>query len=77
MALGIDPETGLPLALRRHRYGRYGQRGEDEDAHARRGTVPMSMEMDDIVPEVARAPLALLCTVGGHPDTGRTILAGT
>ena len=49
MALGIDPETGLPLTLRRGRYGRYVQRGEDGDAHARRGTVPMSMDADDII----------------------------
>ena len=49
MALGIDPETGLPFTLRRGRYGRYVQRGEHGDAHARRGTVPMSMDADDVI----------------------------
>ena len=76
VALGTDPETGLALTLRRGRYGRYVQRGEDGDAHARRGTVPKSMDTQEITPEVARALLALPRTVGVHPDTGKTILAG-
>ncbi len=77
VALGTDPETGLALTLHTGRYGRYVQRGEDaEGARAARGTVPMGMETDEITPEVARALLALPRTVGVHPETGRTILAG-
>ena len=34
------------------------------------------MEADEIAPEVARALLALPRTVGVHPQTGKTILAG-
>ena len=76
VALGTDPETGLALTLRRGRYGRYVQRGADGDADGARGTVPGGMDTEEITPEVARALLALPRTVGVHPDTGRTILAG-
>ena len=77
VALGTDPGTGLALTLRSGRYGRYVQRGEaGKDAEAARGTVPMGMETHEITPEVARALLALPRTVGVHPETGRTILAG-
>ena len=77
VALGTDPGTGLALTLRSGRYGRYVQRGEaGKDPEAARGTVPMGMEAHEITPEVARALLALPRTVGVHPETGRTILAG-
>ncbi len=77
VALGTDPDTGLAFTLRRGRYSRYVQLGEtDEDGRAPRGTVPGSMEPDEITPDVARALLAMPRTVGVHPDTGRTILAG-
>ena len=75
--LGSDPDTGLALTLRRGRYSRYVQLGDnDEDGRAPRGTVPMGMEPDQITPELARALLAMPRRVGVHPDTGRTILAG-
>ena len=34
------------------------------------------MEADEITPEVARALLDLPRTVGVHPETGKTIIAG-
>ena len=75
--LGTDPDTGLALTLRRGRYGRYVQLGDnDGDGRAPRGTVPAGMEAHRITPEVARALLAMPRTVGTHPDTGKTILAG-
>ena len=75
--LSADPETGLALTLRRGRYGRYIQRGEDEGkTKALRRTVPASMEADEITPELARALLALPRIVGVHPQTGKTIRAG-
>ena len=65
------------LTLRRGRYGRYVQLGEDDETRrAARGTVPMGMESDDITPELARALLSMPRRVGVHPDTGKTILAG-
>ena len=75
--LGTDPATGLALTLRSGRYRRFVQRGDDDgDARAARATVPMGMEPHEITPEVARALFALPRTVGVHPDTGKTILAG-
>ncbi len=77
VVLGTDGETGLPLTLRRGRFGRYIQLGEDDgDVRAPRRTVPASMEADEIIPELVRALLALPRTVGVHPQTGKTILAG-
>ena len=77
VVLGADPETGLALTLRRGRYGRYIQRGDDEGkTKALRRTVPASMEADEITPELARALLALPRIVGVHPETGKTIRAG-
>lgn len=76
--LGTDPETGLALTLRRGRYSRYVQLGEnDGDGRAPRGTVPASVEPHEITQHVARALLAMPRTVGVHPDTGKTILVGT
>ena len=75
--LGTDPDTGLALTLRRGRYSRYVQLGEnDKDGRAPRGTVPASMEPREITQDVARALLAMPRTVGVHPDTGKTTLAG-
>ena len=77
VVLGADSVTGLEITLRRGRYGRYIQRGEDEgDVRALRRTIPAAMEADEITPEVARALLALPRAVGVHPRTGKTILAG-
>ena len=77
LVLGTDRETGLAITLRKGRYGRYIQRGEDEDGtRALRRTIPASMEADEITPELARALLALPRTVGTHPETGKTIIAG-
>ena len=77
VVLGADAETGLPLTLRRGRYGRYIQLGEDEGkTRAPRRTVPASIEADEITPELARALLALPRIVGVHPQTGKTIRAG-
>ncbi|MYE01239.1 MAG: type I DNA topoisomerase [Alphaproteobacteria bacterium] len=74
--LGADPETGLALTLRRGRYGRFVQLGEQGDPRSARGTVPAAMAADEITPAVARALLALPRAVGAHPDTGKRILAG-
>ena len=77
VVLGTDGETGLVITLRSGRYGRYIQRGEDDgDVQVLRRTIPAAMEAEEITPEVARALLALPRTVGVHPHTGKTILAG-
>ena len=72
--LGEDPRTGLPITLRRGRYGLFVQRGED--AGAATVSVPKAMAPDEITADVARALLALPRKVGIHPASGKTVLAG-
>ena len=75
--MGADPDTELALTLRRTRYSYYVQLGDnDADGRAPRGTVPAGMEPHEITPDVARALLAMPRTVGVHPHTCKTILAG-
>ena len=75
--IGTDPETGQALTLRRGRYGLYVQRGEDAgEVRAPRASVPRGMDLHEVTPDVARALLALPRTVGVHPVSGETILAG-
>ena len=75
--LGVDPATGEELTLRMGRYGLFVQRGEDAgEARAARGSVPKGMAPDEVTLDLALALLALPRTVGLHPGTGETILAG-
>ena len=75
--IGVDPATGLELTLRMGRYGLFVQRGEDAgEDRAARGSVPKGMAPDDVTLDLALALLALPRTVGVHPGTGKTILAG-
>ena len=75
--LGEDPRTGAAVTLRRSRFGLYVQSGEDTgDAEAPTASVPQHMAAHEITLDVARALLALPRTVGIHPASGKTILAG-
>ena len=75
--LGEDPQTGVPVTLRRGRFGLYVQRGEDTgDSGAAKVSVPGGMAADEITADVARALLALPREVGVHPASGKMILAG-
>ena len=75
--LGDDPASGLALTLRMGRHGLYVQLGEDGGrTRAQRASVPKGMGAEEVTPDVARALLALPRTVGVHPDSGETILAG-
>ena len=75
--LGVDPATGEELTLRMGRYGLFVQRGEDAgEVRAARGSVPKGMAPDEVTLDLALALLALPRTVGVHPGTGKTILAG-
>ena len=75
--IGVDPATGLELTLRMGRYGLFVQRGEDAgEDRAARGSVPKGMAPDEVTLDLALALLALPRTVGVHPGTGETILAG-
>ena len=75
--LGDDPDTGLPIALRRGRYGPYLERGEPGgERPTARVSVPEGFAEHEVTLAVARALLALPREVGVHPGTGETILAG-
>ena len=75
--LGADPDTGQPLTLRSGPYGLYVQRGEGAgEDRAARASVPRGTDPHEITPDVARRLLALPRTVGVHPVSGETILAG-
>ena len=78
--LGTDPESGLPVTLRRGPNGWYVQRGERSDTGGRekpeRMSLPGSTAPGSVDLDLARRLLALPREVGMHPETGQPILAG-
>jgi DNA topoisomerase-1 len=75
--VGEDPETGLPISLRKGPYGHYVQLGEaDEGQKPKRSSLPKSMAPDTINLERALGLLSLPRDIGRHPETGEVILAG-
>lgn len=75
--LGIDPETSLPVLLKRGPYGYYVQLGDDERAgKPKRIALPPGMEPAVVDLEKARALLQLPRTLGTHPETSQPVLAG-
>ena len=75
--LGSDPDSGLPVTLRRGPNGWYVQRGEhDGGDRPERMSLPPALESEPINLDFARRLLALPREVGIHPETGQPILAG-
>jgi DNA topoisomerase-1 len=72
--LGIDPETGEEIRLRRGPYGPYVQRGEGEGA--KRSSLPPNLSPDQLDLEAAQKLLALPRELGRHPETGQPIEVG-
>jgi DNA topoisomerase I len=76
-ALGNDPASGQPIALKKGPYGHYLQLGEgDNGAKPKRvallkGTDPASLTLD-----TAARFLAMPREIGRHPETGEAINAG-
>ncbi|HEX4889253.1 MAG TPA: type I DNA topoisomerase, partial [Alphaproteobacteria bacterium] len=75
--LGIDPVSGLPVTLRKGRFGLFLQLGEavEKGDKPKRGPVPKDMPPEAIDLERALQLLALPRTVGIHPESGKPIEA--
>jgi DNA topoisomerase-1 len=76
-ALGNDPTTGEPIALKKGPYGHYLQLGEGSNGTKPKrvallkGTDPAAMTLD-----TAARLLALPREIGRHPESGEAISAG-
>ena len=75
--LGMDPDTGLPVTLRKGRFGLFLQLGEavEKGDKPKRGPVPKDMPPEAIDLERALQLLSLPRPVGTHPETGKLIEA--
>ena len=76
--LGKDPETGLPVLLKRGPYGLYVERGVDGDAKEKpkRVSLPQDLAPDLVDLQTALGLLALPRKIGTHPESGKPVTAG-
>ena len=75
--LGLDPDGGLAVTLRKGPYGTYVQLGEPEGkTKPKRASLPRTMEPSSVDLDKALALLALPRDIGVYPETGKTIVAG-
>ena len=72
--LGIDPETGLKVIIKKGPYGIYLQLGEEKKP--KRTSIPKLVEVSTINLDKALSFLSLPRLIGKHPETGQDISAG-
>ncbi len=72
--LGIDPETGLKVIIKKGPYGVYLQLGEEKKP--KRTSIPKLVEASTIDLDKALSFLSLPRLIGKHPETGQDISAG-
>jgi len=76
-ALGTDPQSALPITLKKGPYGHYVQLGTDNgELKPKRIGLPRSMKPADVDLDTALRLLALPRELGRHPETGEPIVAG-
>jgi DNA topoisomerase I len=74
--LGLDPETQVPITLKKGPYGFYVQRGEgNPDEKPKRASIPKGMQVGDVDLDKALRLLALPRELGPHPEDGEMITA--
>ncbi|MCE2517888.1 MAG: type I DNA topoisomerase, partial [Alphaproteobacteria bacterium] len=74
--LGTDPETGLPVMVRKGPYGLYVQLGDAETKKPKRTSLPKNMDVAGLDLAKGLALLNLPREVGIHPTSGEMIAAG-
>ena len=74
--LGTDPETGLPVVVRKGPYGAYVQLGDAETKKPKRTGLPKNMDVAALTLEKGLALLSLPREIGIHPTNGEMITAG-
>ncbi|MCZ6764043.1 MAG: DNA topoisomerase, partial [Alphaproteobacteria bacterium] len=75
--LGIDPETGLEITLRKGPYGVYVQLGEGEGkTKPKRTGVPKGIPAAEVDFDMAVQLLKLPRDIGAHPEDGEMVQAG-
>jgi DNA topoisomerase-1 len=80
--IGNHPETGEPIFILTGRFGPYVQLGETPEKGSkkekpRRASIPQDKSVEDVTLEDAVKYLMLPRELGGHPDTGVSIVANT
>ncbi len=77
-ALGMHPEEGLPIYVKRGPFGPYLQLGDqtDDGIKPKRASIPNNYDPDSIDLETAMKLLALPRRIGHHPVDGKVVNAG-
>ncbi|HEY0103016.1 MAG TPA: type I DNA topoisomerase [Brevundimonas sp.] len=74
--LGVDPETGQPVALKIGRFGPYVETTPPGEEKPKRSSLPKGWSPVSLTLEQALRLLALPREVGMHPEDGKPITAG-
>ncbi len=72
--LGTDPETKLPVLLKKGRFGFFLQLGDDARKEKQKSILP-GMQPEEVNLDLALAILGLPRQLGTHPETGEPVLA--
>lgn len=75
-ALGVDPQSNLPVYLKQGRYGPFVQLGEAEGENgSKRASLLRGMAPESVDIEVALKLLSLPRELGSHPESGQAVVA--